>query len=349
MQTAIRLVREDAEAVLNGRLEPLAPLRGAQVFISGGTGFLGAWLLELAAVLNERHGFGLQLTVHSRHARDFAKKWPHLGQYSWVTFQDGDIRYLAELPRDTTHMVHAAALTDRRLFASEPTAVAEVNASGTLRVIRACSLLENLEKFVFLSSGLVYGGQPWLKERVDEDDAGILRCNDVQSIYAESKRMAELFVHAAESEIKLPAVTLRPFAFVGPYQSLELPWAVTDFIRDSFKGGPIRVMGDGATIRSLMYGSDFAYAVWAALANGKPRSIYNVGSPEAVDLMSLAKLITHFFTPVPEIRTGLGQSGHDRNRLVPATDRISRDLGVTTTVPLQDSVRKAIEWNRYIS
>lgn len=346
MNEAIALVRADAEAVLGGHVERLAPLRDQHVFIAGSTGFLGTWLLELIKVLNERHGFDLRVTGFSRNPQAWGARWPHLGREKWLTLQSGDIRYLAELPRDIRYVIHAAALTDRRVFASHPSAVAETNSVGTLRILRAATLLEDLQKFVLLSSGLVYGGQPWDLPRINEDFAGVIRCGDVNTVYPESKRLAEVMAQCAISESKLPVVTLRPFAFVGPYQSLQLPWAVTDFIRDSFRGGPIRIMGDGATVRSIMYYSDFACGVLLALAAGKPRTTYNLGSDEPVDLLTLAQKITKYFSPVPEIRLRLGQAGHDRNRLVPDTARMAQDLGFRATVPLDDALRKTIEWQR---
>ena len=348
MSRALALVRSDAEAVLDGRCHRLSSLRGQHVFISGGTGFLGTWLLELIKILNEAYGFGLRATVYSRQARAFAARWPHLGQIAGVRFEEGDIRYFSEFPRDVRYIIHAAALTDRRSVASQPSAVAEVNGVGTQRILRAANLLEDVQKFVLMSSGLVYGSQPWELPRVDETFVGPMRCNDVNGVYAESKRFAEVIAQSAISETKLPVVTLRPFAFVGPYQSLQLPWAVTDFIRDSFNGGPIRIMGDGSTVRSLMYASDFAFWVLAALANGRPRETYNVGGPEPVDLGSLAKMITQSFMPVPEIKTRLGQSGHERSRLVPDLSRAQRDLGVEVTVSLADAIAKTITWNRYL-
>ena len=348
MNRALTLVRADVETVLAGRVGALEALRGQRLYISGGTGFLGTWLLEVLSVLNAQHGFGLKVTVFSRNARAFAQRWPHLGGLDWVHFQEGDIRYLSELPRDTGYIIHAAALTDRRLFASQPSAVAETNGMGTLRILRAANLLEDLRKFVLMSSGLVYGQQPWEKPDVAEDYAGPLRSNDVNAVYAESKRFAEMIAQCAISESKLPIVTVRPFAFVGPYQSLELPWAVTDFIRDSLAGGPIRIMGDGATVRSIMYASDFAFGVLSALVQGKPRETYNLGSPEAVDLGSLARMITQFFSPVPEIRTRLGQVGHDRTRLVPSMERAVADLNLKMTVPLSEALQRTIMWNQLI-
>jgi dTDP-glucose 4,6-dehydratase len=346
MNRAISLVRSDAETVLEGRYERLRELREQHIFISGGTGMLGTWLLELIKVLNERYEFGLRATVISRNAEAFAVRWPHLGLQKWATYKDEDIRYLAELPRDVRFVIHAAALTDRRLFASQPSSVAETNSLGTLRIMRAANLLEDLQRIVILSSGLIYGSQPWDTPQIDEEFAGALHCNDVSTVYAESKRFAEVMARCAISESKLPVVTLRPFAFVGPYQSLQLPWAVTDFIRDCFNGGPIRIMGDGTTVRSIMYASDFAFWVLAALANGGTRETLNVGSPNAIDLVSLAQLITQYFSPVPEILTRLGQTGHERSRLVPAIDRAATDLGLEITVPLPEAIQHTVTWHR---
>ena len=349
MNQAIDLVKADSEEVLKGRIGRLDVLRGEHLYISGGTGILGAWLLELIKVLNESYNFGIKVTAYSRRARDFATRWPHLGGDKDFRFQDGDIRYFAEFPSDVRYIIHAAALTDRRLLASQPSSVAEVNGVGALRIFRAANLLEDLRKFVLLSSSLVYGAQPWNMPNMDESFSGPLPRCDVSAVYAESKRFAEVVAQSAVSETKLPVVTLRPFAFVGPYQSLQLPWAVTDFIRDSFTGGPIRIMGDGATVRSLMYASDFAFGVLAALAQGSSGEVYNIGSPKPVDLLTLAKLITGSFTPAPEIRKGVGQSGHDHTRLVPNIQKAQKDFGLDVTVSLEDAIQRTIIWNRYIN
>jgi len=346
LNRAVALVRADAEAVLQVGAGRLSALRGQHVFISGGTGILGTWLLELIKVLNEVHGFGMKATVFSRSARDFATRWPHLGADAWVHWLEGDVRHLTELPGDVRYVIHAAAFTDRRLFASQPGAVAEVNTVGTMRLLRAANLLEDVQKFVLLSSGLAQGAQPWDLPRIDEKFSGPLRCDDAGAVYPESKRFAEVLAQCAISETKLPVVSLRPFAFVGPYQSMQLPWAVTDFIRDSFNGGPIRIMGEGVTVRSLMYMGDYACWVLTALAAGRARETYNVGSAEPVDLLSLAKMITRFFSPVPEIRTRVGQAGHGRNRLVPDTTKIRADLGVSQTVSLEGALEKTIAWHR---
>jgi dTDP-glucose 4,6-dehydratase len=224
--------------------------------------------------------------------------------------------------------------------------VGEINANATLRVLRAAQLLPDLQRFVLLSSGLTYGDTA-STDRVEESYVGRLNPFDFNAIYAESKRFGEALAAAFLSETKLPVVVARPFAFVGPYQSLELPWAVTDFIRDALAGGPIKIMGDGSTVRSLMYASDFAFWILAVAAKGHLRSAYNVGSSEAIDLLSLATRITELFNPVPEIITELGGEGHSPTRLVPDTTKAERELGVTTTVFLQHALQRTISWHKY--
>jgi nucleoside-diphosphate-sugar epimerase len=349
MKNAEQIVRDDAEEVLAAGSSDLNSLRNRHIFISGGTGILGKWLLELISILNENQNYEIRVTILSRNPRNFITLHPRLGKLPWLNLLEGDIRHISELPGDVSHIIHAAALTDRRLFASQPTTVAEINAFGTLRLLRAANLLEDVEKFVLISSGLVYGNQPWEKTSISETFVGSLRSNDVNSVYPESKRFAETIAQCAMSESKLPIVTLRPFAFVGPYQSLNLPWAVTDFIRDSLGGGPIRIMGDGTSVRSLMYVSDFAYWVLSATALGKARETYNIGSPEAIDLHSLARIITSNFNPAPPIHKGVGQTGHERNRLVPDVSLAMQNLGVKITVPIGEAIRRSVDCLLYTS
>ena len=346
MKSRLEQVRNDTSAVLKGRTELLRPLAGTHLLISGGTGFLGTWLLELISVLNTDHQFNMRVTIYSRSAPDFIRRHKHLGARKEFHFLEGDIRFLTELPHQIQYIIHAAALTDRRLFASNPTAVGEINSLGTIRLLRAANLLEDLRKLLLVSSGLIYGPQPLSIERIDENDSNGFPCDNANAIYAESKRFSEVFAASYVSETKMPLVVARPFAFIGPHQSLELPWAVTDFIRDSLAGRPIKIMGDGSTVRSLMYASDFAYWTLAALVRGHARHAYNIGSPEPVDLLSLARMITQHFTPAPEILTKVGQYGHETTRLVPCVEKACRELDVQLTVPLAEAIQRTICWHR---
>ena len=349
LETARQLVHADACSVLRDRTDLLDNLRGKHIFITGGTGFLGTWLLELLLVLNNDYNFQTQVTVLSRSTHRFFDRSPHFCELEWINFQEGDIRHYIDLPRNTNFVIHAAAITDQRAFSSQPSYVAEVNAIGTSRLFKSCALLDHLEKCLLLSSGLTYGIQPNGVDRIKEDHAGHVKFNQITSVYAESKRMAEIFASCASSESKLPVTVVRPFTFIGPHQSLYLPWAITNFIRDCLSGGPLRIMSDGSPIRSVLYASDFAFSVLSATAIGKSKAAYNIGNPDPIDLVSLASLIARNFSPIPEIQTCVGQAFGERSRLVPDVSLANAEIGFKVTVPIELAITRTIEWYRMTS
>lgn len=323
------------------------PLRNAHIYITGGTGFLGSWLLEFISVLNDEHNFNIRLSIACRTVEYFSKNRSHLFSRKDFHFHETDVRNLSELPKNVTHIIHAAAFANRNQFATYPTHVLENNINSTLRILRLSQQSGSLQNILLISSGLVYGRQnPDVSEIKEDSFGGLLSSFDSNSIYAESKRACESIAAAFLSESKLPVSIARPFAFVGPYQSLELPWAVTDFIRDSFRGGPIKIMGDGSTVRSIMYASDFANWILHITASAQPRSVYNVGSPNAVSLFSLATLIASHFKPEPEIITSAGNVPNHSDKLVPSISKAENELGLRMTVNLEDAIAKSIEWHR---
>lgn len=323
------------------------PLRNSHIHITGGTGFLGSWLLEFISVLNDEHNFKIRTSVTCRTIDRFAKIRPHLYSRKDFFFNETDVRNLSELPKDITHIIHAAAFTNRNQFATFPTHVLENNINSTIRILRLSQQLGSLENVLLISSGLVYGRQKLDISEIKEDSfGGFLSSFDSNSIYAESKRASESIASAFLSETKIPISVARPFAFVGPYQSLDLPWAVTDFIRDSFQGGPVKIMGDGSTIRSIMYASDFANWILHMTAFAKPRSVYNVGSPYPVDLISLATLISSHFKPEPQIITSAGNAPHNPDKLVPSIKKAEQELGLKITVGLEEAISRSIEWHK---
>ena len=93
----------------------------------------------------------------------------------------------------------------------------------------------------------------------------------------------------------------RPFSFIGPYQSLDTPWAQTTFLSDALRGHQIRVKGDGQVVRSYLYGSDAAYWFLRILTAGQSGDVVNVGSSMAVSLQDLAKEVAKNFEPSPDV------------------------------------------------
>jgi dTDP-glucose 4,6-dehydratase len=70
-------------------------LRGARVFLTGGTGFFGCWLLETLLWANDRLALGASVVVLTRSAAGFRARVPQLAGHPALTMQEGDVRTFA--------------------------------------------------------------------------------------------------------------------------------------------------------------------------------------------------------------------------------------------------------------
>jgi len=342
--------QECAEVVARNPLAALDELRGECLLITGGTGFMGTWLAELVAYLNDDHAFNTSLILLSDQAHEFAARAPHLARRPDITLVEQDIRGVVELPAAINWIIHAAGSPDNRLHASDPLRTIHVIAHGTDGLLAAAARLPNLKQILNISSGLVYGSQPLEVEAIAEDYRGMSECNAITAAYAEAKRMGETLCAAYRSQHRLLIVNARPFAFIGPYQLLDRPWAINNFIRDSILGGPIRILGDGETVRSYMYPSDMAWWLLNILLHGTSGLSYNVGSPHAVTLNQLADRITrHFREPIRVVSRVAGGAHLRRTRFVPDVSLAQRTLGLSCQVDLDTALQRTIEWHQRVT
>jgi dTDP-glucose 4,6-dehydratase len=342
----VNLVRQDAALALAGLVEALGPLRGGRLLVTGGTGFMGSWLAEAVAWLNDAHGFGLGLTLLARSVSDFAARVPHLACRSDLTLVEQDVQSVAGFAEDYQWVIHAAGNPDNRQHATDPLRTMRTIVNGTDAVLEACTRLSGLASVLVVSSGLVYGPQPLaggLQNEVDfrgQDPARPSQC------YVQAKRQAETLAAVYRSQHRLPVTIVRPFAFIGPYQRLDRPWAVNNFLRDALAQAEIRIQGDGLTVRSYMYGADMAAWLLRMLASGEQGGAYNLGSPETVSLKDLAALILRIVGGRGSIALGTGGPCAGRpSRLAPDVARAA-GLGLGLGFSLEQALTRTVFWHR---
>lgn len=326
----------------------LEPLQGSHLTVTGGTGFVGSWIAESVAHLNDVHGFGTQLTLVARGTDRFAIDHHHLSARSEIRLVKADVRQLPSLPRDTNFVIHAAANPDTRMHASRPVETMTTIADGTASVLRALRNTSDLRMIVNLSSAMAVGPQPLSVEQLPETHEGAPAAGLASSGYAEAKRYAETLCAAVTSQDRLPVVNVRPFAFIGPFQSLSTPWAVNSFMAEALTGGPIRVLGSGRTVRSYLYGSDVAFWLLRIAAAASAGDCINLGSDEAVDLETVARTIATEVDPAPDVVLNFGRHNAAQDtRLVPSISA-AREFGLAVRVPFAEAISRTVAWNRMV-
>jgi dTDP-glucose 4,6-dehydratase len=321
-------------------------LRGSSILITGGTGFVGSWLTEMIAFLNDRHGYGIKVTLLSRRVSTFGERAPHLAGRADVKLVENDVKNIASLAPDTQWIIHAAASPDRRTHFSNPVQTMETIVSGTHSLLSAASRLTPLERILCLSSGLVYGPQNWKDGALSEKAFSGMDCGSPANLYAESKRAAEMLTAAYRSQFGVPVLNARLFAFIGPYQLLDRPWAVNNFLSDALRGGPIRVQGSGETVRSYMYGSDLADWLFRLLVSGRVGGAYNVGSPAGISLRDLAVKIADCCPGRPGIELNtLPTAKLPSTQWLPDVTLAQTECRLQVRTSLDEAIRRTVTWH----
>ena len=341
--TLQRLLREDCGRALGALPDLAKQLCGHRLAVVGGTGFAGSWLAETVALLNDDHGARLQLDLFGRSAAKWAEHHPHLVRpdINAVTL---DARAPFELYRETTLVLSAAGIAVPRVWASEPQHVFQTTVYPLDHTLTAANRLENLQRLVLISSGLVAGAASGAT--VSERDVGMLDFTRVHNVYAEARRAAESLAHGFASQFRLPLSTVRPFTFLGPYQHIDAPWALNNFVRDALGGHEIRISGDGATRRSYLYGSDVAAWLLRAVVAGEDGGVYNMGGAEAVTHSKAARLVSERIQPEPRVVfTGRPRDDQRSHDFVPDLSHTQQALGVRPTMDLVGAVERTLHWH----
>jgi nucleoside-diphosphate-sugar epimerase len=340
---------EDLEHILAHTRELWEEMRGQSIFITGGTGFFGCWLVESFCYVNRELGLGAKATVLSRDPKKFAAKCPHLAGDPAVTLHAGDVRNFEFPAGEFGYVIHAATEASAKQAAEEPLEMLSTILAGTERALKFAAAC-GARKFLLTSSGAVYGRQPAEMTHVPESYMGAPDVLDPASVYAEGKRASELMcaLHQKVARAKgaeFEAKIARCWAFCGPHLPLDAHFAIGNFIGDVLAGRPISIGGDGTPRRSYLYGADLAIWLWTMLFRAPALMPINVGSGRDLSILELAEAVAATLAPTTEIRVAKQVvPGAAPARYVPSVLRAEEMLGLRELVGLEESIRRTFAW-----
>lgn len=341
-----RLAQQDMDHVLAHTTGLWEDLRGQSVFLTGGTGFVGTWLLESFLWANDRLDLRASVVVLTRNVKRFRENAPHLAGHQSVRPLEGDIASVAFPDGVFPFVLHTAIEPAREPDAESPLGAFDVDLAATRRMLEFART-HGTRRFLFTSSGAVYGRQPPEVTHVSEEYPGAPATVDAGSAYGQAKRIAEFMCVNYGRVYGFDATIARLFAFVGPLLPLDAQYAVGNFIRDALRGGPIRIVGDGTPYRSYLYAADLAIWLWTILLRGKPAHPYNVGSRHDLTIAELARTVAGITAPGTDIEIAKrAVPGAPALRYVPGTARAEEELGLRSHIRIDEGIRRMSEWNR---
>ncbi|HXC43997.1 MAG TPA: NAD-dependent epimerase/dehydratase family protein [Candidatus Dormibacteraeota bacterium] len=344
MSPANPLPRQDLELILEHTAQLWEEVRASRIFLTGGTGFFGCWLVESFCFVNNLLGLGAAITILTRNPDAFAKKCPHLASDPAVMLHAGDVRSFALPEGEYQYVIHAATEASAKQAVEAPLETFSAIIAGTERTLEFAAT-HGARKFLLTSSGAVYGKQPADLTHVPESYTGTPDPLDPANVYAEGKRAAELLCALYQKTGGIECKIARCWAFCGPHLPFDQHFAIGNFIGDVLAGRSIQIKGDGTPRRSYLYAADLCIWLWTILFGAPALVPINVGSAHDVSILELARTVATTLNPQTEIRVAQEVvAGAAPLRYVPCVDRAREILGLCQTIGLEECIRRTANW-----
>ena len=245
---------------------------------------------------------------------------------------------------DITHAVHLAAQAGVRYSFENPHAYIKANVEGHVVVLEALRKLPRFEHLVFASSSSVYGGNEKLPFSVTDS------VDNPLSLYAATKKSAELISRAYSYLHGLPQSGLRFFTVYGPWGRPDM--AAFLFARKIVAGEPVPVFNHGDMRRDFTYIDDVTEGVLASLARPPAREagvppfrLYNVGNHRSEPLTRFIAILEDALGRKAKLEKLPMQPGDVRETYADITES-ERDFGFRPKTAIDEGVPRFVEWFR---
>lgn len=312
-----------------------------RVLVTGGTGFLGAWLVE------ELVSLGAHVVVlvrdRPRRCRFFEERLETRVDQVDGDILDGEllIRTLNEFEIDTVFHLAAQALVP--VANIHPLSTFRTNVEGTWNLLEACRVAgKRVRRIVIASSDKAYGQA----EQLPTTEAAPLQG---RFPYDVSKSCADLIATSYHASFGLPIAITRCGNFFGPgdYNTSRLvPGSILSLLR----GEPPLIRSDGKLIRDWIFVRDGAHA-YLTLAEAMDRGIgvgqaYNFSYGVQRTALELARMLAALSGHEGLEPRVLGEAHHEIPHQYLDAARAQRELGWQAHYGLEEGLRLTLEWYR---
>jgi dTDP-glucose 4,6-dehydratase len=295
-----------------------------KVLVTGGRGFIGSHLVR-----------ELQRRGHEVWVCDLM----HSGQENYIRCDVSKYRQVKKIfeEHDFDYVYHAAAEYGRWNGEDYYENLWMTNAIGTKNIIR----IQEKKRFrmVFFGSAEVYGDYDGVMSEDVMDKVPIKQMND----YAISKWVNELQIINSAKMFGTETVRVRLFNVYGPgeHYTPYRGW-IPKFIYNALKDEPYTVyLGHK---RTLEYVEDICRTLANIIDNFKPGEVYNLGGDKQYEIKYISDLILKTLGKDDSKVTYKEAEPFTTRIKTPDSTKAKRDLNFKLTVPVEEGIRRTVEW-----
>ena len=310
---------------------------GKKTLVTGGRGFIGSHLVELLAKE------GAEVTVPIR------SDTRYLGNNKNIRLVYGDLQnmdFCSEVCKNKDIVMNLAAdVGGIEYNIRHQGSIFRNNLSIFMNILDA-SRINDIERFLTVSSACVYPRHCIIPTPEEE---GFIESPDPSNEgYGWAKRMEEFLSIAYSKEYNMNIAIARPYNAYGPRDNFDpnSGHVIPALIRRVMSGeNPLIVWGSGEQTRSFLYAEDFARGLMIVTEKYCKADPVNIGSDEEVKIKDLANLIVKLSGKKTNIIFDDSKpSGQPRRSC--STKKLFEKTGFKTKVPLEEGIKRTIEWYR---
>lgn len=340
------LYQEDVRNVADLEL-PWEKLQDSSVLISGASGLLGSFLLDVLMHKNVQNELNCSIYALGRHVNKLKERFGEWFASSFFHFVKYDINdpFESDQIAKIGYVLHLASNTHPVAYATDPIGTITTNIIG-LKNMLDFAVAHHAKRFAFASSNEIYGENRGDVEKFDESYCGYIDCNTLRAGYPESKRCGEALCQAYMRQKGLDIVIPRFTRSYGPTMLLTDTKAISQFIRKAIAGEDIVLKSAGTQYYSYTYMADAISGLLTILLKGKSGEAYNIAD-EASDirLKDLAALIAGIGQKkvVFEIPDAVESAGYSKATKARLESSKLQKLGWKARYDINNGMKKTIE------
>lgn len=271
-----KIYQEDLKNALTGAVN-IKALYHKSILVTGATGLIGSFLADLLLYANKTEDAGIEICLLARDKRRFEERFAsNLGvRKLHCVFQD--VVNPLDLPISPDYIIHAASDGFPAAFREHPVETMAPALFGTYQLLQYAR--ENgTQKFLYVSSGEIYGKTSKIGHAFKEEDGGVLDSMSVRSCYPEAKRCAETLCASFKEQYHVPAGVVRLSHTYGACTSAHDNRATVQFLKRALEGKDIVMNSVGKQMRSYTYVADCVSGILTVLLNGVAGEAYNIAN-----------------------------------------------------------------------
>lgn len=273
-----KIYRQDLEHAVN-QVTALEDLAEKSVMVTGASGLIGSYVIDMLMTANRL--FNLNITVYALgRNRDRLDKRFHRIKTDRLVYVEQDVNQALTMDCPADYLIYAASNAYPAAFVKDPVGTMMSNIAGT-KALLEYGRNHGCKRFLFVSSGEIYGQGDLSLEEYTEDYQGYVDILQPRSCYPVSKRAAETLCCAYTKQYGLDTVIVRPCHTYGPNTTEKDNRATVQFVNNVLQGENIVLKSAGSQMRSYCYVADCATALLTVLLHGKSQEAYNIANPAA--------------------------------------------------------------------